>query len=311
MTTDALHGQSTPYASRCCPQCNASEPASEITAPPKPGETLSFEDLSPYWHGIFRDKVFFSYRRCARCGQLYAPTYLSDAQLETLYSQMAANMDIVDDSALNRTASEYFGQLRKYSPLHGTFLEIGPDVGAFARECAQKGSFTTYRLFEPNLAVHDDLRVAIGRPDNVVETYFTRDSVADGTVDVAVMIHVLDHVLEPKTLAADVLRTLKPTGCLMLVTHDERSTMARVLRGRWPAYCLQHPQLFNRKSMTTILQSAGYSRVTTVPSTNYFPVTFLIEQLALAFKIPLKGLPKLPWLRVGLKLGNFITIARP
>jgi hypothetical protein len=299
------------FAHRSCPQCGSTALAAEKTAPPRPGETLSMTDLSPYWHGIFKDKVFFSYRRCADCAQLYAPAYFYEEQLQTLYSEMAANMDIVDESALDRTAAEYLTVLKRFSPLRGTFMEIGPDVGAFAGKAAQAGTFDTFRLFEPNLVVHDALRAAIGRPQQEVETYFTRDSVADATVDVAVMIHVLDHVLEPKQLASDIRKTLKPQGCLMLVTHDERSTLARILRGRWPAYCLQHPQLFNRKSMKTMLNAAGYSRVETVLSTNYFPVTFLISQLALALKVPLKGLPELPWLRVGLKLGNFITIARP
>jgi SAM-dependent methyltransferase len=268
-------------------------------------------ELAPYWHGIFKDKVFFTYRRCAGCAQLYSPAYFHERQLQTLYSEMAANMDIVDESALDRTAEEYLNVLKRFSPLRGTFMEIGPDVGAFAGKCAAAGSFDAFRLFEPNLAVHDALRAAIGRPQQTVEEYFTGESVADATVDVAAMIHVLDHVLEPKQLAKDIRRTLKPQGCLMIVTHDERSTLARVLRGRWPAYCLQHPQLFNRQSMKVLLNDAGYSRVDTVLSTNVFPVTFLIEQLALALKLPIKGLPKLPWLRVGLKLGNFITIARP
>lgn len=307
-------GQSTGkaiFADRSCPQCGTSTLKGGGVRAPEPAETLPFEKLSPYWHGFFKDKMFFTYRRCADCSQLYSPAYFRGKQLEALYAEMAANMDVVDESALKRTAREYLGVLRNHASLRGVFLEIGPDVGAFAHECAAAGTFDEFLLFEPNTVVHDALRAAVGKPSQRIDHYFERGSVADGTVDVAAMVHVLDHVLDPVGLARDVLRTLKSSGCLMLVTHDERSLLARILRGRWPAYCLQHPHLFNRKSMVQTLKRAGFSRVVTVPSTNYFPVTFLIAQIALALRVPLPSLPELPWFRVGLKLGNFITIAYP
>jgi SAM-dependent methyltransferase len=241
---------------------------------------------------------------------LYAPIYFSAEQLEKLYSAMAANMSVVDQKALDRTAEEYHTVLSRFSPMRGRYLEIGPDAGAFAGICLSRGGFDNALLFEPNEAVHDQLRRAVSSAPHELQEYFSPGKVADSSVDVAVMVHVLDHVLDPVALAAAVRRTLCPEGCLFLVTHDERSWLARLLRSRWPAYCLQHPHLFNRQTMVRTLKKAGFTDITTVASTNYFPVMFLIRQFLLAIRFPIPPLPELPWLRVGLRLGNFMTIAR-
>jgi SAM-dependent methyltransferase len=241
---------------------------------------------------------------------LYAPIYFSAEQLEQLYSGMAANMSVVDQEALDRTAEEYHAVLAGFSPMRGTYLEIGADAGGFAGICISRGAFDNALLFEPNEAVHDQLRRAVKSAPHEVQGYFSAGKVPDASVNVAVMIHVLDHVLDPVVLAAAVRRTLSPGGRLFLVTHDERSLLARLLRSRWPAYCLQHPHLFNRETMVRTLKAAGFTEITTVASTNYFPVMFLIRQFLLAIRLPIPPLPDLPWLRVGLRLGNFMTIAR-
>jgi SAM-dependent methyltransferase len=295
---------------RACPSCEARTVTSDRTAPLPPAEALSLDDVRPYWLGFHKERMFFTYRRCAACGMLYAPVYFSDEQLKTLYSAMAANMSVVDQKALDRTADEYYAVLSRSSPMRGTYLEIGPDAGAFAGICTSKGAFDNAILFEPNVAVHAHLRRAVSACPHELQEYFSAGKVADKSVDVAVMVHVLDHVVDPVSLAAEVRRTLRPGGCLFLVTHDERSWLARLLRGRWPAYCLQHPHLFNRRTMIQTLQRAGYTNIKTVASTNYFPVSFLIRQLLLAVKLPTPPIPELPWLRVGLRLGNFMTIAR-
>ena len=69
--------------------------------------------------------------------------------------------------------------------------------------------------------------------------------------------------------------------------------------------------LFNPRSMRTLLGKAGYGVAETKRSVNQFPVTFLIKHAVFALGLGKINLPKLLWLRVPLRLGNFITIARP
>lgn len=243
---------------------------------------------------------------------LYAPTYFTYEQLERLYASMPANMSEVSSDALSRTQFGYFRELRKVATLEGQFLEIGADIGLFVRNCVENGNFEHYWMFEPNADAHDALRrVLDGVAYDISTELLDLSNVPDGQVTVAAMIHVLDHILDPVEFLRGLKAKLRPGSILLIVTHDERSKLAKVLRNRWPAYCLQHPHLFNFDSMRTLLSAAGFDTVKIVPSTNYFPITFLMQHAFFALGIGQRKLPALPKVQLPLRLGNFITFATP
>jgi hypothetical protein len=167
-------------------------------------------------------------------------------------------------------------------------------------------------MFEPNVDAHDALRKALdGTRLDISTELLDLSNVPDGQVTVAAMIHVLDHILDPIEFLRRLKTKLRPGATLLIVTHDERSTLAKVLHKRWPAYCLQHPHLFNSDSMRALLAAAGFDTVKIVKSTNYFPVTFLAKHAIFALGMGKPNLPLLPRLQLPLRLGNFITFATP
>jgi hypothetical protein len=264
-----------------------------------------------HWYGFFKEKIFFSYDRCRTCGILYASTFLTVAQLETLYASMPANMEEASEGALDRTQRGYFDDVKATAPLRGNFLEIGPDVGSFARHFAAEGSFDNFWLFEPNVEAHDRLRRNLRDSTVHISTALLDLSmVPDGSITIAAMIHVLDHIIDPVEFLKRLQPKLADDGKLFVVTHDERSVLAQLTRSRWPAYCLQHPHLFNPRSMARLLREAGFTLQRTSRSRNYFPVTYLMEHAALAAGLEIK-LPRMPALVVPLRLGNFMTVALP
>ncbi len=301
------------YGSRTCPSCAADSCASRAAVASEPAaEVQPFEDLQQQWYGFFKKNSFFTYNRCSACGMLYSPHYFTESQLARLYASMPPNMVEVSDGALERTQLGYFRELQKFSKLEGEFLEIGPDVGMFAEACVRYGRFTKFWMFEPNADAHAELRRRIGGAELYVSTHLLDLSdVPAAGIDAVAMIHVLDHILDPVGFLAELRPKLKPGATLLIVTHDESSLLARLTRSRFPAYCLQHPHLFNPQSMRALLAKAGYGVVETKRSVNQFPVTFLIKHAVFALGLGKIRLPKLLWLRVPLRLGNFITIARP
>jgi len=62
--------------------------------------------------------------------------------------------------------------------------------------------------------------------------------------------------------------------------------------------------------MRSMLGRRGFQLERTFRSVTYFPVPFLAKQLMLAAKVTLPQ-PPLPAIELPLKLGNFITLARP
>jgi len=275
-------------------------------------ESLPFDGLVPHWNGFFKEKMFFSYARCASCGLLYAPVFFDSDQLAALYAQMPPNMEIVPTDALRRTRRGYFETLRAHSGLAGGYVEVGPDIGLFVENCVRESRFDPYWLFEPNRAVAATLTAAMGAANfHVIDDMVGFSRAPQGSVGAVAMIQVLDHLLDPIAALRELRDRLAPEGTLIIVTHDESSILRRIFGPRWRAFCLQHPQIYSRRSMRALLARAGYDVVTIERTTNYFPVQFLVRHLLRASGLKVDSTPTFGGRSIGLKLGNMITVAAP
>lgn len=296
------------FLGRSCPLCGSRQARDEVHSRRR-AETLGFAALRGHWSGL-KEKPFFSYHRCEDCGLLYNPAYFTEAQLGELYGDMAPNMHVVANDAIVATQRGYFARAAASVRLDGGYLEIGPDAGHIVAEAAAKGSFDHFWLFEPNLAIHDTLRAATGgEPATLRAEMDDLSVVPDGSVGLAVMVHVLDHLLDPLTMLAQVRAKLKPGGTLMIVTHNERSLLRRLMGLRWPPFCLQHPELYNPETMRRLLTRVDFTGIAVERSLNYFPIDFLANNLFWAAGLRARRVP-LPSHRIGLRLGNILTFAR-
>jgi hypothetical protein len=270
--------------------------------------------LSASWRGLFKDKPFFNYDRCVQCGILYSRIYFSDDQLAALYGEMEENMREVGAALLQRTQRGYFETVAPYLGQRGQYLELGPDVGYFAAHCAATEKFDAYWMFEPNRVVWPHLSSIGGKtgPVKLLSDLGQLDDIADGSIALGAAIHVLDHIVDPVVVLRKIRSKLTPGGCFMSVTHDERSLLARLLGKRWPAFCLQHPQLYNAQSIRALFRATGFDVVFVRKSLNFFPLGFLLRQGFFAtMRYDARFLTLLDGINVGLKLGNIIALARP
>ena len=106
----------------------------------------------------------------------------------------------------------------------------------------------------------------------------------------------LDHLVEPQPLLRLLYGKLGPGGALLVVTHNQQSALARIFGARWPAYCLQHPQLYAPSSLEENLRRAGFDPVRVQPTTNHFPVMYLLRHLLFAARLGRVPLPE--WARL-------------
>jgi hypothetical protein len=303
-----------PYLHRGCPACGQSspDPAWRMGSVP-PAEDCPLADLQSSWRGFFKDrKYFFTYRRCQACGQVYAPRYFTPEQLSGLYGRMEDNTAGLPETLMARTQRGYLDLLLRQANLKpGGYLELGPDIGLFTREAMARADFSNYWMVEPNRAAHPELdRLLDGRPRVLLGDSAEIDRVPDGSLALAVAIHVLDHLLDPGELLARLRTKLVPGGWLLAVTHDGESPIARAFRRRWPAYCLQHPQIYSSATLGNSLARAGLDRVCVMKTVNHFPVTYLLRHFLFASGLGRVPLPELSWWSVGLKLGNIAAVGR-
>lgn len=296
------------FPARSCPLCGDAGGHPEIHSKRR-AEDLPLAALRPAWFGFFKEKLFFSYSRCDGCSLLYNRSFFDDEQLSDLYSAMPPNMDVVPSDAIAATQRGYFDAAIAGGAPGGGYLEIGPDVGYIVAEAARRDCFDRFWLFEPNRAVHATLRTATdGRPAAILPDMTDLSAVPDRSIGLAVMVHVLDHLLDPVAMLAAIRTKLRPGGMLMIVTHNEKSSLRGILGARWPAFCLQHPQLFNSDTMQRMLARAGYAGAAVTRSRNYFPIDFLARQAAWTVGLRLTRIP-LPKRSIGVRLGNILTLA--
>jgi Methyltransferase domain len=294
---------------RQCPCCGKTDLGGGVSSSPK-GEDVSLDELKKSWFGFFKTKVFFTFRRCKTCDQLYSPWYFTRDALTELYGVMPDNTAGVAEQHLVRTQRGYFDFLRSFGPSSGDYLELGPDVGLFAAFCSDEAGVGKYWLFEPNIAVHSELSKRVGARNLEISTEMDDfGSVPDDSVGTCVLIHVLDHLPQAQSVMRQLAAKLRADGRMIIVTHDERSLLARILGHRWPAYCLQHPQLFNTRTTKEFLSKCGLQVLATSKSTNYFPATYLLKHLLYALGFRRVGSWSTQAFAIPLRLGNIMTVA--
>ena len=295
---------------RGCPNCRSHDAAKTAVRAELPAEALSTEELGRRWRGFYPVSCFFTYSRCPHCGQMYAPRYLSPPALDSLYGSMSDNIHSGDAASSGSTQANYVKMIARHAPKGARYLEIGPDTGLLTREIGRRYHVEAAFLVEPNREAWPQLEkcfppgVARIAPD--ISAFDTL--IDDGSLDLAVGIHVLDHLLEPAKTLAWIERKLAPGGVVAAVVHNEGSLLARVLGRRWPAFCMQHPELFNPRTLSGLLERAGFKPRRVLRTANYFPIGYLISHGLLALlkvKVDL-GFLRLP---IRLKLGNIMAIA--
>jgi len=296
---------------RKCPVCNFDNSVKEVGST-KNASDAKYEDLKECWNGLFKEKVIFNYNRCKNCGTLYCPIFFNNDHLSELYKQMPANMDEVPLPALKKTQKGYFNFLKKNSELNGNFMEIGPDIGLFTNFAVKEGSYKKFFLYEPNINVKEDLASVVSNKDfSIVHEMEDFSEIEDNSIDTIVIIHVMDHLLDPVPYLKKLNKKLKKNGKLLIVTHNEKSLLRFIFKDKWPAFCLQHPQLYNLKTTVNLLQETGFKCVKQSRTKNYFKISFLIKHVLWAIGIKTKKIPDFFGLTLGLRLGNIITIATP
>ena len=294
-----------------CPGCGtaASEARKARESNPR-AEALPFTRHSRFAAGYDTDRVFFTYFMCPTCHLQYCPEFYTQDQLEHLYGHQQENMGDVPLAARRAAQDRYANLLLKHTKGHSGFLEIGADIGLFAKHCADNWNFDHFWLFEPNRDVTAELEGALAGHDmDVLFTMWPSEEVPNGSVSAMALVHVLDHLLEPVEFLERLHEKLEPGGVILTVTHNCESLLARVLGKRFPPYALQHPQLYSPTSIQNVFEKAGFEVLETTAAVNYFPFMHLVRAAFTILGLPapfanLQG-PIFP-----IRLGNIATVAR-
>ena len=294
---------------RTCPMCGTqSGPQHVKVRAPIRAESLNDDEREAFWRGFRSRSCFFDFAQCPRCNLLYCPTYFSEASLDRLYSSMPDNTAGASPDVLRGTQQGYIDFLAAQGALRGTYLEIGPDIGLATEAACSTGGIDRFVLIEPNRAVHEQLQSATGNvPTTIAASLDALETPAEANN--AVLVHVLDHLIDPLRYLTELRRHLAPGAHLLIVVHSHASLLRRVLGVRWPPFCLQHPQLFSPETLEAMLVSAGFRVMASSPTKNVLPLRHLVKTAASLVGIGASWTDRMPNIPIRVRLGNIMVVA--
>jgi SAM-dependent methyltransferase len=207
---------------------------------------------------------------CPGCDLVYASPVPSPEALARAYD--AAAFDSAEEARY--AARSYADALRGLTatlPDRSGALDIGTGEGAFLAELLKLG-FTDVGGVEPSAAPIEAADPAVA---GLIEHGVFRPGIRPaGSLSLITCFQTIEHVPDPAELVRDAVALLKPGGMLVLVCHNRRAPINRVLSMRSPIVDIEHMQLFSPRSVDELLRRGGLQDVRHRTIRNRYPIRY-------------------------------------
>ena len=244
---------------------------------------------------------------CPVCDTVYASPAPAASALAGAYEEAAFDSG-EEASFAAATYARLVRRLLPRLPAEGGALDVGTGDGAFLSELTALG-FGDVAGVEPSTAP-----IAAARPE-------VRDLIRHGVFDPAdfepgrfrliTAFQTLEHVTDPLELCRAARELLLPGGALLVVCHDRRALVNRVMGLRSPINDVEHLQLFSRRSLTELLERSGLRPVGLTPVVNRYPLRYWLRLAPLPARarwVTAADLVRLGAVPVRLRVGNLAAV---
>ena len=299
----------TSWEKRSCPSCGVPNTGSREVNSATPAEFLTFNEVKEYFIGIRNEQVFFSYTRCSNCELLYCPYYFNENQLDLLYADMPDNLLGAEKSTAAKTQIGYFNWFSKFVEKIDSYQELGPDIGLVTGAVLERYKPKRIVLVEPNSAMHN-LLLTLRKSKSELNLYRDLNEVPFENISLTIGVHVFDHLLDPAAQLSFLGKQTSPGGFVGIVVHNEKSILRKLLGIKWPPFCLQHPQLFNEKTLSGLMENHGFHKIRISRSINHFNLKHIGSMGVDLLGLPIFLKRFFPGIEIPIPLGNQISIFR-
>jgi 2-polyprenyl-3-methyl-5-hydroxy-6-metoxy-1,4-benzoquinol methylase len=266
-----------------CPVCLSDAHDRQVYA-----ANFSLQHLTPEVFSARRlpDRLHFRMVVCKQCGLLRANPVLASETLAMLYAQSHAHDEVLAQAA-SATYLEYFRRYSLEPPFQGRLLEIGCGSGVFLRLLIQQGMGQVYGV-EPGkeaVSAAQDLKGLI------YNGMFGAGIYPPDYFDTICAFQMFDHLDNPGQFLKDCYYYLKPGGKLFLIMHDIHAITARILGQACPMVDIEHPFLYNTRTLSALLAKNGFAVQEKFSVYNRYPLKYWahLMPMAPAVKKPVLG----------------------
>ena len=209
--------------------------------------------------------------KCKNCHLIYMNPTEKVSKTNEYYSKAKnTHAPTIRESYL-RTAKSQVRLIQKYAS--GTnLLDIGCAQGFFLFRASEAGYTTKGIEISQDAAAYAIREFGL----DVEAKPFEELRFAENHFDVVTLWQVLEHVPYPIMILKEVHRILKPGGLLAVSTPNIEGIPAKILRKRWWDIKRLHVNQFTTKTLTDILQNAGFKNISSVSYRGFVSLSILL-----------------------------------
>ena len=236
--------------------------------------------------------------RCSTCDILYANPAPVESALRRAYRDAA--YDSRAEAAF--AARTYAGLVRPFLsqlPNLGRAMDIGAGSGEFVKELLALG-FSDVVGVEPSRAPVEAAPPEIR--SRLRQSPFRATDFTPGSHSLITCLQTIEHLSEPGATCRELWTLLEPGGAVLLVGHDYRSVVTRILGLKSPIFDIEHLQLFSAAGFRQLLERCGFTGVRVSRVVNRYPVHYFLRLLP----IPPAIKPRLIALSKRFGVGNLV-----
>lgn len=264
--------------SRCCPICGDGA-FSRLFA----DANIDQSRLDGFAFSSRKLPEFMHYRlfECGKCDLVYAGETPSVGFLERAYdeAEFASN---VEAEYASRTYASVVARIMDSLADRDGALDIGTGDGCFLEKLLALG-FSGVQGVEPSSAPIRAAKESI-RP-LIRHGLFRADDFEPESFRLVTCFQTIEHVDDPLQLVREAESLLKPRGALLLICHDRRGLLNRVLGAKSPIRDIEHLQLFSPRSAARLMEQAGLTGIEVRPIVNRYPLAYWLRLLPLPVRL--------------------------
>lgn len=206
-----------------------------------------------------REPQEFTLHRCRHCRLVFTVPQLSQDELRALYTapyyeKRTLRFGALIERAVSWSRRRLADTICRLGP-PGRVLEIGCGRGEILRMLRQRG--WTVTGLELNEAAARRARDLLG--SDVVVGPYQPDRFPAGAFDAVILWHVLEHLVNPSRVIADLARLVRPGGFVAIAVPNIESWQAAVTREHWLHLDVpRHTVHFSEAWLRTALKAAGF-----------------------------------------------------
>jgi SAM-dependent methyltransferase len=295
------------FQSRACPVCGSTDDSRVFTE--KTLDDSTWKELS-FSSRKLPEYLVHRMIECPDCDVVYASPAPHEEVLEQAYR--AAPFVSADESAFAaETYRRLLRPLLKQLSDRSNALDVGASDGTFLAALLDEG-FRDVVGIEPAAA---SAEAAPERVRNRIRVEpFRRATLAGERFNLITAFQTLEHVSNPIEVVSDAYALLEEGGAILVVVHNRRALLSRLMGPRSPILDVEHVQLFSPRSIRELLRRAGFEDIRVAGVTNRYPVRYWLKIAPLPTGLKRSLLKTLEHSRIGsvpisFRPGNLVASA--